>query len=61
MVCTSVCFKSAIISVLIAQSHSDDNHVNATGPKAAGRNVQAKGTLINHDLLIPPIITANAQ
>ena len=30
--CTSVCFKSAIISVLIAQSHSDDNHVNVTAP-----------------------------
>ena len=30
--CTSVCFKSAIISVLIARSHSDDNHVNATAP-----------------------------
>ena len=30
--CTSVCFKSAIISVLIALSHSDDNHVSATAP-----------------------------
>ena len=30
--CTSVCFKSTIISVLIARSHSDDNHVNATAP-----------------------------
>ena len=28
----SVCFKSAIISVLIARSHSHDNHVNATAP-----------------------------
>ena len=29
--------------MLIARSHSDDNHVNATAPKAAGRTVQAKG------------------
>ena len=32
LMCTSVCFKSAIISVLIARSHSDENHVNATAP-----------------------------
>ena len=32
VMCTSVCFKSAIISVLIAGSHSDDNHVTATAP-----------------------------
>ena len=27
-----LCFKSAMISVLIARSHSDDNHVNVTAP-----------------------------
>ena len=30
--CMTVCFKSAKISELIARSHSDDNHVNATAP-----------------------------